>query len=302
MFTPSTTTISAAIDEICDSAGVSADTGMRTRALRSLAAGIKYLNGRFNWSWLLTEGTPITVVAPFQQTLAASAGQTSATAASHSFKPDDLIVGSGFALGTRVVTTATTSWTFSQAITGFSAGVTTATVSGIRDFYDLPTDWKQPYTFRLLKTNSVIYPMQRRAYDRGIGDELSPTTPCWYDLFAGIQKGKVRLLPPPNATDTLMPRYYRRMTVPTDATATTVLDIPQDYDYHLIAWSKWHFLTDKGQPDRAQTWMALAKEGLSVMVSDQTRQPDETLAFLPREHGGWYSIDSTRSVPWDYTT
>lgn len=305
MFAPSTTTVSGAIYEITDTVGASGDSDMRTRALRSLQAGIKYLNGRQNWSWLMTEAAPIGVVAPFMFTIAASAGQSSATGTGLTFKVDDLVVGSGYALGTRVTALgSTTAVGFNTPVTGYGAGVTTATVTGVRDFYDLPSDWKQPYSVRTLKNFGVLYPAQRRAYDRNVIDEFSSTSiPMWYDLFAGFQKGKIRLLPPPSTSDNLQLRYFRRMTVPTTTATADVLDIPQDYDFHLMAWAKWHFLTDKGdgRQQQAATWLSLAQDGIKVMLNEQTRQPDETLAFPGRgnTYGDW-NLTSTRWLPWDY--
>src|SRR6267142_2672717 len=108
------------------------------------------------------------------------------------FEIVDTVGASGYAVGTRVTALgSTTAIGFNYAVTGYGAGVTTAIASGIRDFYDLPTDWKQPYSVRTLKNFGVLYPAPRRAYDRNVLDEFSPTSiPLWYDLFAGFQKGK----------------------------------------------------------------------------------------------------------------
>lgn len=304
MLTPSTITVSGAIFEIVDTIGASADDDMRNRALRSLAAGIKYLNGRYNWSWLLTEAPPVGVVAPFTFTIAASAGQTSATGTGLTYKIDDFLVGSGYAAGTRVTATgSTTAIGFSYAVTGYGAGVTTASVSGVRDFYDLPTDWKQPYTVRMLVNRQTLAPAQRRAYDRVTPDEFVQSQPQWYDLFASFQKNKIRLLPPPPSADTLFLRYYRRMTVPTTTATASVLDIPQDYDFGLMAWAKWHFLNDKGDGrlQQAQTWLSLAQEGIKVMIADQTKQPDEELSLGGRSPLWTWDLSNTRSVDWTYT-
>lgn len=301
MFNPSTISVSAACQEIADTVGASGESDITTRASRSLFAGIKYLNGRQNWSWLLTEATPISVIAPFSVSITAGAtGVASASAdAGHGVLVDDYMTGSGFTLGTRVTATGASAIGFNRTLTVSGSNVVSAT----RDFYDLPTDWKQPYTVKLLFNRRTLYPAQRRGYDRSEADEFAQSTPQWYDLYSGFQKGKIRLLPPPNASDTLFLRYYRRMTVPTTSATADVLDIPQDYDFHLIAWAKWHFLTDKadGRSDQATTWMSLAQEGIKVMLSDQMRQPDEDLAFTPgRFHLDW-NTSSTRALPWEYS-
>ena len=304
MFTPSTQAISAAVLEIADSGGASADTEMQGRALRSLNAGIKYLNGRQNWSWLLTENAPISVVAPFGFTATVSAGQASGTiGASHGLLVDDFLVGANFQVGTRVTATGATTLGFSRTVTATAAGANAVSATANRDFYDFPTDWKMPYTVRLLTSKRTLGIAPRRSYDRSTTDEFTTSTPAWYDLFAGYQKGKMQLLPPPSQADTLLLRYYRRMSVASASADATALDIPQDYDFHLIAWAKWHFLTDKGLSDRAQTWLTLSQEGIKTMLSDQTRIPDEDLAFQPGRFHNVYSTSSTRypNVSWDYT-
>lgn len=59
--------------------------------------------------------------------------------------------------------------------------------------------------------------------------------------------------------------------------------MPQDYEPYLIAWAKWHYLTDKseGRSDQAAVWLNFATDGLKVMLADQTRLPDEDLMFIP---------------------
>lgn len=293
--------ISAAVTEIADSAGASADVEMQNRAWRSLNAGIKYFNGRHDWRWLLTEGTPISVAAPFNVAFMASAGLGSATAAAgHGLEIDDFLVGSGFGLGTRVTATATTALGFTPVLTAW-VGTATANATANRDFYDLPTDFRKPYTVKLLTSRRVLLPAPRRAYDRATYDEFVTGMTEWYDLFAGSQKGKIRLLPPPASADKLLIRYSRIMATASASASTATLDIPSDYDFHLISWAKFHFLTDKGQPERATTWLQMANEGLKTMIADGMVQPDESLAFGDRSNTWSWDSTSTRYLPWDYT-
>lgn len=284
--------------------GASADSDMTTRAGRSLSAAIKYINSKQNWHWLLAEGSPISVIGPFSVAITAGAsGVASASAAaSHGVKVDDYIVGDGFAAGTRVTATAAAALGFNQAVTGITAS-NSVSVTATRDFYDLPTDFKHAYSLKLLSSLRTLYPAPRRAYDRSMTVEFSADAPRWYDLFLLYNKGKVRLLPPPNGADTLMIRYFRRMAVPTTTATADVLDIPQDYDFHLMAWAKWHFLVDKaeGRSEQATTWLNLANEGISQMLADQTRVPDESPGFTPG-HGTYFTggPNSTWNVQWDY--
>lgn len=303
MFRPSTIAFSAAVLQIADSAGASADQEMQGRAFVALNNAIRYFNGRQNWEWLMTEAAPIAVMAPFGVALTASAGQTSAQANSgHGVQIDDFFVGSGFSVGTRVSATAETSITFNRAITGFSSGSIGFTGTANRDFYDFPTDWKKPYSVRLLNTKWPLYPANRRAYDRAVYDEFVVTTPQFYDLFAGFQRNKIRLLPAPSLSDTLQLRYYRAMATASASGVSAVLDIPSDYELYPIAWAKWSFLSDKseGRSDQAQTWLSFANEGLRTMIADQVRQPDEGIGFS--QDGPWpYDQTSRRYVNWDYS-
>lgn len=304
LFNPSTIPWVSAVQQIADSAGASADAEMTTRAHNSLRASFQHFNGKYKWDFLRAEATPIQVIAPFSITgVSASAGQVSAAApAGHGIKVDDLIVASGFMLGTRVTATAASGFGFTAAVTGFSAGVTVIEASAQRDFYDLPADWKTGYSVRLLSSKKPLRYIGRRAYDRTVSDENSPGTPERYDLFGAGGKGKIRLLPAPSGTDVLQQRYYRRMTLATASGASGAIDIPEDYESYPIAWAKWHFLTDKGEgrKDQATTWMSLAQEGLKTMLADQTSVPDEELAFVPGSTTMGYPSDrSTAYIAWD---
>lgn len=305
LFTPSTLTWASAIGQIADSAGASGDAEMRTRALASLRASFQFLNSK-KWEFTRTEASPIQVIGPFIVTgITASGGSSTVSAVGgHGIKPDDAIFSTrGFILGARVSATAASSFTFNGTITGFT-GTATADGSFGRDFYDLPSDWKVGYSVRLLSSQRPLGYIQRRIYDRIISDEYSFGTPEGYDQFQIGAKGKIRLVPGPGTNDVLQLRYYRRMYLGTATGDTTALDIPEDYELTPIAWAKWHFLTDKGErSDQAQTWVALAKEGLTTMLADQTQIPDEGLVYLPgtTTYFNQFGDRSTRYIPWEYT-
>jgi len=305
LFQPSTKAVSAACQEIADTVGASGDAEMTTRAGRSLFAGLQHFNNRANWNFALTEAAPITVFAPFNVSLTASAGQASAAApAGHGVKPYDFIIASGFAAGVRVSATAASGVGFYGTVTGFSAGATVITGNFTRDMYDLPTDWKQPYSLRLLASQKVVRPIGRRLYDRSITSEQQSSSVEWYDVFMVGSTGRIRLLPPPPSADILQIRYYRRMTIPTTSATADVVDIPQDFEPYLVAWSKWHFLVDKGEGrgDQMKTWFVMADEGLKTMLREQTRQPDEDLAFIPGQYQyGNRGDNVTRFLDWNYS-
>lgn len=305
LFNQSIKAVSAVCQEIADSAGASSDSEMTTRAARSLFAGLEHFNNRANWEFALAEATPIAVFGPFGITATVSAGQVSATAGpGHGLRVDDLLSGPGWQVGTRITATAAGSFGFSLTTSATAAGATSISATAVRDLYDLPADYKAPYSASLLSTSpGILTLIRRRFYDRSTFTPFSPSTPGAYDIFMIGAKGKVRLLQPPSSADLLQLRYYRRMTVPTTSATADALDIPQDYEPYLIAWAKWHFLIDKGEgrSEQAQTWLSLSQEGLVTMLRDQTRVPDESLMMIPGAYtySTYGNDNTTRNISWE---
>jgi len=302
LFTPSTIPWVTAVQQVADSAGASGDSEMTNRAHNSLRAAFQFFNNKAKWNFLRAEGNPAQITGPLSIAITASAGQVSASALpGHGILVDDIVVGSGFIYGERVSATAAAGFGFFVATTGYGAGLQSFNAVFTRDSYDAPSDWKAGYSVRLLGSQRTLRYMGRRVYDRSISDEFNPGTPERYDLFNIYGRSKIRLLPPPSQADVLLQRYYRRMATQTASSTGTALDIPEDYESYPIAWAKWHFLTDKGNPEQATTWLTLANEGLKTMLSDQNVIPDEDLAFLP----GHAMLDpaggdrSTRYINWD---
>lgn len=307
LFNPSVISVSAAVQQIAAAAGASADPEQTARASVSLFAAFKHFNNRANWDFLETEAAPITVFAPFGFGLvSASAGEVTAlVSAGHGVLVDDSLAGGLFNAGTRVTATATTSIAFNYALnSSLGSGVITGqSATATRDMYSLPADWKAEYSVRLLGAQKVLLPIRQRQYGRSVGNEMIASYPDRYDVFPIGGKGKIRLLRAPAQSDILQLRYYRRMTVPTTSATADALDIHQDYDEYLLAWAKWHYLTDKTntQSEQANTWLKLAENGLDMMLADQTRRPDEDLMFFPggQTYGDW-GVNSTRGIVWDW--
>jgi hypothetical protein len=304
LFQGSTTPFVSAVQQIADSCGASADTEMTTRAGISLNSAIRHFNSRFKWNWLLTEAAPIQVLGPFGVAgVTASASAASAAApAGHGVKPDDFISGTYWQKGTRVSATAVSGFGLNAFVSGIATtGVADTTAT--RDMYDLPTDWKAPYSVRLLSSNTPLRYTQRRGVDRATDSEQTGGSLYGYDLFMAGSKGKIRLLTPPGAADILQIRYHRNMATAAASSTGTTLDIPDNYEPYLMAWAKWHFLTDKGEERKTQamTWLSLAEDGLKTMLKDQTNIPDEDLSFIPgHTQAGRADINSLASVKWDY--
>lgn len=305
LFQPSTKAVSATVQEIADTVGASADTEMLTRAWRSLNAATEHFNNRANWDYLMTDAPLVSVVGPFSATLTATGNSSVVTAsAGHGILPLDVLSGAYFPPGTRVSATASTAIGVYGTLTGVTAAVNPV-VTVIRDLYDVPSDYKQMYSVRLNATNTWLAQIDQRFADRAIDNEYASTTPPMaYDLFMVGSQGKIKLLPPPNSSDTLQMRYYRRMAISTATGQTSVLDIPQDYEPYLISWAKWHFLVDKaeGRGEQLTTWFKLGETGLTMMLKEQTRRPDANIVFIPGQFAyGNFNTNSTRLLDWNYS-
>lgn len=277
---------------------------MTDRAHTSLRAAFTHFGNRYNWDFLRDEGNPAQVIGPFTVTgVSASAGQVSAACpAGHGFAVDDILYASGSIVGNRITATAASGFGFAVAITGFTAGVTVITATAARDYYSAPSNYRRIYTVRLLGSEKSLGYATRRTYDRFVTDEFAAGSPDSYDLYSLGGKGKIRLLPPPSAADVLLVRYSRRFSLASASSVTSSLDIPEDYESYVIAWAKWHFLTDKaeGRSEQATTWISLAQEGLKTMLADQTVIPDQDLGFTPA-HAVPVAIgdNSTRNLDWE---
>lgn len=306
LFNQSAKAVSAVVIEIADSAGASGDTEQKTRAWKSLQAAMEFLNTRANWDFALVEAPASAVIGPLTLVgVSASANQTSAgLPAGHGLQVDDYVSGTPFVVGTRVSATAAAAIGLTVPVTaGIGTGVQVFTITGLRDMYDLPSDFKAEYSVRLLGTQRVLRSIRQRQLGRARVSEQDTATPVGYDVFPVGQKGKIRLARIPAATDTMLTRYYRRLDVPSASASTGLLDIPQDYEWVPIAWAKWHYLTDKAnaKSDQAQVWIALANDGITKMIADQTRRPDEDLMFIPGAAFGDTTLNAMDAIQWDFT-
>jgi len=301
MFLPSTTPFISAVQQIADSCGASADTEMTTRAWRSMNSAIQHFNNRAKWNWLMTETAPTLITKSWTITgITASGGQASAASpAGHTLAVDDLVSGSTFGMGARVCATAASGFSLNLAVLG--TGSNSYSITASRDYYSIPADLKAIYSVRLLSKDVALRPLPQRMWDRLSTTELSEGEAQWYTTFNFGTKGKIRLLPIPNASDYMVVRYHRAMATGSASASTATLDIASDYEPYLMAWAKWHFLTDKGEDRKAQatTWLALAENGLTTMLKEQTAQPDDEIGFTPGHARGYASDTSTRGIEWD---
>lgn len=303
LFQQSSTSLTTAKQQITDSAGVSADSEMLARAALSFKAAVLHWNNLANWRALQTEYPGISVVAPFSVSgCALTSGSTTITttvaSGFNSVVKWDILSGSGTVLDMNVSATGGTAAagnvTSITATLAASATVTGVSLTFTRDLYDLPTDFKAVYTARLLSQPRPLQYVGRRVYDRIAYDQTSAGAPFLYDLFREGELGKIRMIPPPNASDTLKIRYYRRLSEAADP-----IDVHVDWEPYFIAWAKWHFLTDKKDgSERAREWIQFAQQGVAQMLKGNTNIPDEELAFLPSHSATYTNVNSTSYSDW----
>ena len=162
-----------------------------------------------------------------------------------------------------------------------AATASASVVAGTAD-YSLPSNFKSIYGAKLTTINRQLAYLPRRQYDRAVWNQTAGGDPSHYSLFlAGLDEGKITLIPTPGSADTLSLKYFRRMTIPPSAGATAI-DIPQDYESYVLALAKALYLIDKGaEESKWGFWKAYAEEGMAFAKGSDTRIPDEDLVLVP---------------------
>lgn len=155
---------------------------------------------------------------------------------------------------------------------------TTANVTVYRRDYPLLSDMKYIYSVKLLQTGRTLLAMDERLYDQMVGLD-TPSTPTHYTLFPQGERALLRLVPTPVAEDTLLIKYFRRMTVPSSGGET--LDIPQDYENYIISLAKGLYLMDKGADEKSRFHWQLGLSGLAQARAADNRVPDMDQGFIP---------------------
>jgi len=283
MLRQTATTLLQGATRVSEAAGASASTDLVTKAIYAVIAALQHWSNSHNWSYLLTTAPPITLVAPFD--VASTTNGTATLASSTLFGSvvaGDLISGTGIVPETLVQTVNSTS-SITMNVAATNSAAITATFA--RRDYAVPTStgtyFKFLYSARLLSSPRVLYPIDVRHYDRSIFNQTY-AIPTHYTLYTIGGDAKLRLIPTPSTADTLILKYYRAMTIPAVGDTTSVLDIPQDYEFYLLGLAKALFLADKGgDPERQQFWWNYATQGLRQAKDDDSRMPDDDSGFMP---------------------
>lgn len=305
MFNQSSIKWATAVMRIADCVGASSDAEMQARAHNSLRAAFQWLGGKGKWDFMRTEFQPQSVIGPFGLSVSATGASAGISAATnHGLQVDDLIVGDGFFPGTRVSATASQSITLTTAVSGITTAGGVAAVTAVRDMYAAPSDMRTGYSVRLLGSQTALRYIGQRLFGRVVGNEFRVGSPSHYDFFTLGARNKIKIMEAPGGADTLFQRYYRRFSIASASSITSVLDIPEDYEEFPIAWAKWHFLNDKGEgrKEQAGTWLSLAQDGLKTMLAEQNSPGDEDLMIIPgHSQGDFSTVNSTRHINWDYS-
>lgn len=276
---------------------------MQSLAGTALTWAFQRWNNAYPWPHL-AKVVDIALVAPFPvANITTTVGSASATVLAaetnaSSIAAGDIITASDSNVvqrDTRVLTvTGTTTLTITLSRAALTSGTTSTITFGRQDYTltDTASDSiKWVYDCRLTNSPRPLVYLDQRSYDivRPLNE---PAVPTHYTLFVLGSDAKIRFLPTPSQTGTVVLRYSRRM----DDTATP-LDIPMDWELGLIATAKWLFLLDKGgNTDRMEGWAAIAQNEMERQIANYTfPTPDQQANFqaaVPVDMWAWNPADT----------
>lgn len=171
-------------------------------------------------------------------------------------------------------------WARTYAPLTFSSG-SAALPSDVRAIYNLKVDGR------------VCLYMNARAYElmTDNGQELWTIygqpyiyDVAWHTSAESTSGWTVELQQPANSDSSgANLRYYRRLTMPTDTSGST-LDVPEDYEEGVLAWASYHYLLNHGGDPRSERtimWKQAAEEALTDAVRANQNVPDENVILQP---------------------
>ena len=261
---------------------------MLAHAADAIQQAFEDWNNARHWNFAKSTAT-ITLVAPFTVASTTIVDGSTALVSSAGFGSvvvGDVVTGSGIQAETTIITkTDTSNLVMSRAAV---TPTSPATVTFNRRDYALPTatagTTKYIYNIRNPATGAVLHPADARYYDRIFDYPISAGDPQYYDLFPMGELGKIRFLPFPSAAGTIIVKQYRRLGVP--STGADVLDIPQDFEYGILAMAKGYFALDKTNGrELGIDWLAIGAKKLTEAIAADHKQPDEDAGFLPSSFG-----------------
>lgn len=300
-FKPSAITYLSAKQIVADAVNATADAETQTRAGRHIAAAVQRWNTEFCWHFALLTYTGIELVPPFTVANCTVTDNSTTITSTNDFATagvvaQDLIVGTGLygeARATSVVTTTITSSVVANATPGAQ------TLQFQRRDYDLPADFGYLYSARLTQNPRGLMPLDMRAWDRGRSDHTNTDIPTHYTLFSAGGVGKIRMIPTPAQADHLILQYYRRMTIP--STDGTAIDVPEEWEYGILAMAKADLAMDRGMADKASHWAARSEQAILRAKSQTVRAPDADTGFMPSAasiNTGWNPNSIDAYIDW----
>lgn len=154
--------------------------------------------------------------------------------------------------------------------------------AGVSD-YAAPADFKNPYSALLTTTKRPLGYIRQRQYDRLTADQSSQRGTYAYTLFnssgftASDQTQYIRLIFTPDTADSLLLRYYRRISPTADP-----VDVDDAYLYTFLDDCKVWLVAQKNANDpRLQALVALSERALADAIStDQDETEDEDIRLI----------------------
>jgi len=159
------------------------------------------------------------------------------------------------------------------------------------------TGAKRIHSLRLKGNKRTLKLARQRFVDRVVRDQETPGIPTHYiPVQTAADVVSARLVPIPSVTDTMVPRVYVAITMPT--ADGDILDVPERLLYCLLAVSKYMYLADRdAESPRTAFWKGESDVELTAAMGDDNEQPDEDFAFLATDEEG-FSYGSEQLDPW----
>jgi hypothetical protein len=169
------------------------------------------------------------------------------------------------------------------------------------DEYNLPSDFLQPYTARLLVNSRYLELVKRREIDRKLPKQDNTGTPTHYSVYsshtfdATAQHSHLTLFrTPSDSGDSIILRYYRALNP-----SGTFIDVPDEFLYTFLDDARVHLLTSKNAADaRLPIMQEDVTKGINRAISHDTEQEEEDLRWISQAESGGRRHPDVDSIWW----
>lgn len=305
-------TLTAAKTYVAEVLGAQNDANMLDRALGSLKATYGKWNALHNWDFLLMDNITATTIASCIIDADGVTVTNGTAGALFGVNVGQGVTGTGIPASTTVSAVTETEKAGVTAFT-LSASSTPATVIitfskyipliASTDQYNLPADFVQPYTARLVSNARYLHLVKRREIDRKVPQQDTTGTPTHYSIYGHhsldptAQHTHLTVFRTPGETgDNIALRYYRAMN-----DACTSIDIPDDFLYTFLDDARVHLLQSKNAADaRLPILREEVQIGINRAIAHDTEMEEEDLRLIPQSEAGAIRHPDFDSVGWWY--